>query len=254
MCQVRTRGRCQHRSMPAGPLAERLIGNLPLFRHVAREHVAFLAKHATVHQLKRGDIVCRRGEPLECFFGVAYGQMKLVLRAGNGEERVLRIVGAGDTFGEALVHRPRANALDAIALSDALVIALPARPVSVLLERDENFARAMFARLAQRMHELVAEIESSTLLNARQRIASYLTGLAGAASRVRLPVTKTLVASQLGVTKETLSRLLREFSDQGLIQVYNRNIVVRDRAGLAAVAHPVPEPFNDKPASGSSSR
>jgi CRP-like cAMP-binding protein len=225
--------------MPAPPLAERIIGNLPLFKQVAREHIALLAKHATVYRLKRGGIVCRRGEPLECFFGVAHGQVKLVLRADNGEERVLRIVAAGDTFGEALVLRPRPNPFDAIALSDALVIALPGRSVNAVLERDPHFARGMFARLAERMHELVAQIESSTLLNARQRIASYLTGLAGSASRVRLPVTKTLVASQLGVTKETLSRLLREFSDHGLIHVHNRDIIVRDRAQLAAVAHPM---------------
>ena len=224
--------------MPAGPPAERLIGNLPLFRQVAREHLAQLAKHATVHRLKRGDVVCRRGDPLDCFHAVAYGQVKLVLRAGNGEERVLRIVGAGDTFGEALVLRPRPNPLDAVALSETLVIELPARPVIALLERDAHFARGMFSRLAQRMHELVAEIESSTLLSARQRIASYLVGLAGGAGRVRLPVTKTLIASQLGVTKETLSRLLREFSDHGLIDVQNRNVVVRDRVRLAAVAQP----------------
>lgn len=223
--------------MPARPSAERLIGNLPLFRQVAREHLAQLAKETIIHQLKRGAVVCRRGELLACFHAVAHGQVKLVLRAANGEERVLRIVGPGDTFGEALVLRPQPNPLDAVALSDALVLELPARPVNALLERDPHFARGMLARLAQRMHELVAELETCTLLNARQRIASYLLGLPGAEGRIRLPVTKTLIASQLGVTKETLSRLLRELSDRGLIQIHNRNIVVRDRARLSGVAH-----------------
>ena len=50
--------------------AERLIGNLPLFRQVAREHLAHLAKHAIVHRLKRGDVVCRRGEPLDWELGL----------------------------------------------------------------------------------------------------------------------------------------------------------------------------------------
>jgi CRP-like cAMP-binding protein len=224
--------------MPAGPSAERLIGNLSLFRQIARERLAPLAKQATVRHLKRGDVVCRRGELLDCFHAVALGQVKLVLRAGNGEERVLRIVGPGDTFGEALVLRPRPNPLEAIALSDAVVVELPARPVNALLESDAHFARGMFARLAQRVHELVVQIETSTLLSARQRTASYLVGLVGAAGCVRLPVTKTLIASQLGVTKETLSRLLREFSDHGLIHIQNRDIVVRDRARLVAVAQP----------------
>ena len=240
--------------MPARPPAERLIGHLLLFRQLARDHLAHLARHATIVNLRRGDLLCRRGQPLESLYGVAQGQVKLVLRAGNGEDRVLRIAGEGETFAEAMVLRPRPAPFDAIALCDTVAIELPARFVNALLERDALFARKMFLRLAERMHELVGQIESNTLLSARQRIASYLLGLAGTGNRVHLPVTKTLVASHLGVTKETLSRVLREFSDQGLIQVQNRIIGMRDRARLAAVAHPEPDPVNDRRASGSSSR
>jgi len=227
--------------MAAG-LAERIIANMPMFRHVAREHLAELARRAGVQRFRRGGVICRRGESLNCFYGVAYGQVKLVLRADSGEEKVLRIVGPGETFGEALVFRERPNPLDAIALSDALLVAFPAQQVNALLVRDPNFARGLLASLSERMHTMVAEIEASTLLSARQRIASYLVALAEAsgASRVRLPVTKTLIASRLGVTKETLSRLLRELADRDLIAVDKREILLRDRAQLAQIAHPRP--------------
>ena len=240
--------------MPGRPPAERLIAYLPLFRQVARDPLAQLARQATFVDLRRGDVLCRRGQLLESLYGVVQGQVKLVLRASNGEERVLRIVGQGDTFAEAMVLRPRPAPFDAIALCDTSAVELPARAVNALLERDAPFARAMFLRLAERTHELVAEIESSTLLSARQRIASYLIGLARTGTRVHLPVTKTLIASQLGVTKETLSRLLREFSDQSLIQVHNRNVLVRDRARLSGIAQPGLDRVSDKRASGSSSR
>ena len=234
--------------------AERHIVNIPLFGHVAREHRAQLVRQAGVHRLKRGGVVCRRGESLQCFYGVASGQVKLVLRADSGEEKVLRIVGPGETFGESLVFRPRPNPLDAIALSDTLIVVFPADLVNKLLELDPKFARGLLASMSERMHTLVAEIEAGTLLSARQRIASYLLALAGScgASRVRLPVTKTLIASQLGVTKETFSRLLREFADRGLIFVDKRDVVVRDSARLAAVAHP-PAAVSGIPASESPS-
>ena len=233
---------------------ERLIVNIPLFGHVAREHLAQLVQQASVQRFKRGGVVCRRGESLQCFYGVASGQVKLVLRADSGEEKVLRIVGPGETFGEALVFRPRPNPLDAIALSDTLIVVFPADLVHKLLERDPNFARGLLASMAERMHALVAEIEAGRLLSARQRIASYLLSLAAAdgASRVRLPVTKTLIASQLGVTKETFSRLLREFADRGLIFVDKRDVLVHDSARLAAVAHP-PASVSGTPASESPS-
>lgn len=224
--------------MAAAQLAERLVVNMPLFRAVAHDRLARLLEHVTIHRLKRGDAILRRGEQPRAFFGVAQGQLKLTLRGDHGEEKLLRIVAPGETFGEPLVFSSRPSPVDAIALTEALVVEFPAQQVSGLVEQDPAFAHNALAGLADRMHELVEEIQAETLLTARQRIAAYLVTLAKGASRARLPVTKTLVASQLGVTKETFSRLLREFADRGLIVVEKRDIVLQDRGGLEAMAHP----------------
>lgn len=211
---------------------------MPMFRQVARPHLVELARHARVQHVRRGATVCRRGETLNCFFGVAYGLVKLALRAHGGEEKVLRLVGPGETFGEALVFRERPNPLEAVALADTMLVVFPSQAVVALVEHDVNFARGLLTSLSERMHNLVAEVEASTLLSARQRVAGYLESLASdnPAGRARLPATKTVIAARLGVTKETFSRLLRELANQGLIEVEKRDIVLRDRAGLAVIA------------------
>src|SRR3990172_821967 len=223
-------------------LLEGVIANMPMFRHVARAHLAELARHARVQHVRRGATVCRRGESLNCFFGVAYGLIKLALRADSGEEKVLRLVGAGETFGEALVFRERPNPLDAVALADTMLVVFPSPAVIALLEHDPSFARGLLDSLSESMHNMVAEIEASTLLSARQRVAAYLESLAVEQSddRARLPAAKTVIAARLGVTKETFSRLLRELANQGLIEVEKRDIVLHDRSGLAAIAQGAP--------------
>ncbi|OGA18369.1 MAG: hypothetical protein A3I63_02785 [Betaproteobacteria bacterium RIFCSPLOWO2_02_FULL_66_14] len=219
-------------------LLEGVIANMPLFRHIARPHLAELARHARVQHVRRGATICRRGEVLNCFFGIAYGLVKLALRANGGEEKVLRLVGPAETFGEALVFSERPNPLQAVALADTMVVVFPSQAVLSLLEHDPSFARGLLGNLSDRMHDLVAEVEASTLLSARQRVASYLESLApeGTNGRARLPATKTVIAARLGVTKETFSRLLREMANQGLIEVEKREIVLRNRTGLALVA------------------
>jgi len=62
------------------------------------------------------------------------------------------------------------------------------------------------------------------------------------AAQVRLPTTKTVIASQLGVTKETFSRLLRELAQLGLITVARREIALLDRDRLAEIARNGPQP------------
>jgi CRP-like cAMP-binding protein len=239
--------------MAAG-LAERVIAGMAMFKHVARAHLAELALHTAMTRLRRGDFACRRGQSLSCFYGVANGQVKLVLRSDSGEEKVLRVAEAGETFCETLVFRTRPNPIDAVALCETLLLTFPAKAIHALLDQDSSFARAMLACLSERMQDLVDGIEANALLSARQRIASYLLALAaaGRSSCVRLPVTKTLIASQLGVTKETLSRLLREFANKGLIAIDKRDVLLRDRALLAAVAGTT-RSLSDTPASESSS-
>jgi CRP-like cAMP-binding protein len=89
------------------------------------------------------------------------------------------------------------------------------------------------------MHALVSDFEGATLHGAAGRAAAYLESLApdgDAPGVARLPATKTLLASRLGMTKETFSRVLRELSQQGLIRVGRREIALLDRAGLQQLA------------------
>jgi CRP-like cAMP-binding protein len=118
---------------------------------------------------------------------------------------------------------------------------VPAAAIFALIERDPRCARQMLLALAERNIELIGELESSSMQKGAQRLALYLDGLAQPREGdggwiARLPVTKTVVASRLGMKKETLSRLLRTFVELGLIEVMQREIGILDRVRLAAVA------------------
>jgi CRP-like cAMP-binding protein len=225
---------------------EGVIANLPMFRQAPRQSLAELARHAHSQRVHRGAAVCRRGDPMPGFYAVAYGMVKLALRTDAGEEKVLRLVGAGETFGEAVMFLEKPCPVDAIALADTLLVVLPAEPVFALLERDPRFARSLIASLSQRMHGLVADVEASALRGGLQRVAAYLDAHAelceDGAALVRLPTTKTVIASHLGITKETFSRLLRELAQLGLIAVARREIALLDRRGLAELARNGPPP------------
>jgi CRP-like cAMP-binding protein len=68
-----------------------------------------------------------------------------------------------------------------------------------------------------------------------QRLAAALHEIAGVDAVARLPFSKTVLAATLGLKKETLSRLLRQFAGEGLIRVERREIVILDRGRLTEV-------------------
>ena len=221
--------------------AEGVVSNLSLFSGISPRQLAAVAKHCWTLSARRGDTLISRDERLAGVYALAYGSVKLALRSADREERVLRLVGAGQTFGEAAALLGRASRYEARALVESRLIVIPSATIFSLLDRDPRFARNMVKRLAGRTLELLAELETATMRRGSQRLASYLDSLAkpdaaAGSCTVHLPVSKTLVAARLGVKKETLSRLLRQFADEGVIAVSRREIAILDRQRLAALA------------------
>src|SRR5574340_769350 len=198
-------------------LIEGVVSNLKLFREASPRQIVDTGKHCWIVALRRGDAIAKRGAPIPGVFAIAYGSIKLVLRSHENEERVLRLVGAGETFGEATALLGRAARYDALALAETKIVVIPSGAVLGLIDRDPRLARSMVNSLAERSLALLDEVETACLRRGAQRLASYLDSLVGTNGNgngnghatVRLPVSKTLVAARLGITKETLSRLLR---------------------------------------------
>lgn len=221
-------------------LVEGLLSSLPLFQQVARTQVRTIASHSRIQYLRRGAALCRRGERLPGVIAMGYGIMKLALRRPDGKEKVVRFLNANDTFGESATLLNRPCPVDVIALADSMIAVMPCAPLLRLIELDPKFAYNIVRTLAGKFLGLLDELEASVNRSGLQRLAWYLDSLAvpnGARDTwsVHLPASKTAVAARLGMTKETMSRLLRELSNQGLISVSGREILIVDRRRLAQV-------------------
>jgi CRP/FNR family transcriptional regulator, dissimilatory nitrate respiration regulator len=212
--------------------------------NLSAAQAAALAKHSKALTLSRGELIAQRGTPLPGVFFLSSGTVKLSLRGPDGEERALRVVSAGDCFGEptALIGKP--CLYDAYALTDVKLVVVPTSSIFALIDHDARFARAMVLALSRRSFGILAEFAAATTQRGAQRLAGYLESLARAngtrSSSVHLPVSKTVVAALLGMKKETLSRLLRQFVTDGMIGVSRREIAILDRQRLSAAARQAP--------------
>ena len=222
-------------------MAAGVLAHLPLFSGIALPQVQQVAAQSRVVYGRRGEVVCARGQLLPGVVVVAFGMLKLALRRADGEERVVRFLGAGECFGEASVLLSRPSRLDAVALEDSELVIAPAPMLRRLVELDRRFAHNLVDTLAVRSLDLLAELEASVQQCGVERLACLLQSLAEPGRQAgrwvaRLPATKTAVAARLGVKKETLSRLLRGLAERGLIEVSGREVRILDQPGLARLA------------------
>lgn len=221
----------------AAATLEGVMAHLPLFSGVTPGNLDAIAGHCWAVSGPRGGALLRAGARLPGIYAVAYGSVKLALRNGGAEERVLRHVAARQTFGEASALLGRPSPYEAVALAEAKLVVIPSAPLLELIERETRFARALVTILAEGHLQLCAEMGSATLRRGAARVASYLDELASGGNlqsecAVQLPFSKTLLAARLGMKKETLSRLLRQLSAAGVIAVTRRRILILDRARL----------------------
>lgn len=223
-------------------LLEGLLSSLPLFHRVSRPQISTIASYSRARRLRRGAVLCRQGDRMAGVIALGYGIMKLALRRSDGDEKVVRFLNANETFGVCATLLERPCPVTVVALEHSMIVEIPAPPLHRLIEHDPRFAVNVVRSMAEKFLDLLAEFESSVQQNALQRLAAYLGSLAvpnGTPDTwtARLPASKTAVAARLGITKETMSRSLRELANRGLIAVAQRDIEVRDLRALAQVAH-----------------
>jgi CRP/FNR family transcriptional regulator, dissimilatory nitrate respiration regulator len=216
---------------------EAFLQKIALFKELDPPEIQRIAAQTQRLELERGDILFRLGDQPQGFFLVIYGQIKLSFSSLRGDEKVVEVVGPGQTFGEAVMFVPRPYPVTAQALGDALVLRVARQVVFDELERDAKFAARMIAGLSRRIHGLMADLEANSMYSGMQRVIGFLLRdcgdhAGGDELRLRLPTSKGVVASRLSITQEHFSRILHELSSQGLIEVDGRSIRIPSIANL----------------------
>lgn len=219
-------------SRAAGAADAGIIGRLPLFQELMPDQVADIVAGSREQQLDKGELLFQKGDAAQGFYVVIKGQIKLAFPSVHGNDKVVEILGPGQSFGEALMFMDRAYPVFAEAVTDAVLLQIPRRPINELLDRDATFARAMLAGLAKRLHSLVQDVEAYSVRSSAQRLIGYLLrhsdDVDSGPVELELPTTKSVIASRLNVTPETLSRVFHELKESGLIEIRGRHVTIRD--------------------------
>lgn len=161
--------------------------------------------------LAAGEALFTTGDPPTALFHVEHGIVRQS-RAGVP----LHTAEAGSTFAEWALFTD-ACPCDAVAVTDAAVLAFAKVPVLLLLKAHPDINLAFSAVLARQLHRMRGRLELVRQKGARERVLGYLVR-AGAADRtITLDRTLTDVAHDIGMTREALYRTLAKLEDKGVV-------------------------------------
>ncbi|NLN76643.1 MAG: Crp/Fnr family transcriptional regulator [Armatimonadetes bacterium] len=192
-----------------------------------------------IHQ-PRNTVIFEEGEVCPGLYIVESGVVKIYKESFEAKEHVLHIALPGDPFGEAALFLGTGYPASAAAVQNTNLILLRRDEFMKLLTERPNVSLQLMASMATWAHRLVSSIESLTLKDASARFAAFLLSRAGDnvadLVTVELGMPKQTLASHLGMTGETLSRLLAKFEAEGLILSRGKQVVLQSIDNLRELA------------------
>jgi len=212
------------------------LRDLALFAHVDEPTLRRLAVDAKVETYSDSAVIFRQGDPVASVVIVLSGHVKLLRTAPNGDETLVGIRGKGENVGDAPALGGETYGVSAEAVGAVSVVKLPAGRFARLLRESPALCAAMMQDARDKIGALISEIESLKALNADQRLARFILGLCPPGEdqcRFRLPYDKRLIAQQLGVKQETLSRAFAKLRDYG-VRTETRDVRVESVSRLLA--------------------
>lgn len=223
------------------------IGALPVFKGLPDNLLDDLLRNASMQHFSPGELIIRQGEFTSTLHVILRGIVDLTHVSSRSECGVL-LLSAKDLLLPATTLFSEPALVSARALTNVETLTLDGATIETALTRSTMLTNNFMKAMSGQWRMAVRNILDLNCRSAAQRVGAFLLRIADLqpeAIAPELPIAKRHLAVRLGITAETLSRMLQTVADHGL-HLRGRTIVVRDRAAIEQFCGPDPYPVRDE--------
>ncbi len=229
---------------PLGHLSARY----PFPARLNDHYVARLQASNVGVSFSRGAILFEAGDEPTGVYVVLEGRTKLSVNSAQGKTLVLGFFGPGTILGLAAAILGRAHATTAETLKPTKVLFVSRQELAREMQADVRAARQAAMLVSEACYFILAKMSDVDLSqSAEQKLARCLLGLlapnteSGGEAPPRLGLSQETIAQMVGLSRETVTRLLARFRRGRILDWKRSGLVIRDRSALEKLAD-----FSDK--------
>ena len=227
----------------ATPVLESLAA-IPFFAGLDAAALERLTGSMRTRRFRRGEVIFHVGDPGDALFVIVSGDVKISLPSETGDEAILATLRPGDVFGELALLDGAPRSASATALGPTETVVLPRDRFRELIAQEAGVRDALLAAIAGELRRLTRHVEELHFLDITGRLAARLVRLAeeggtatsDGAIRLRANLTQADLAAMVGCTRQSVNKLLGQFTDDGLLRLEREGIVITDLDGLIATS------------------
>lgn len=209
-----------------------LLRTFPLFSSLNDRELETVSQAMVLRHFRKNSLIIFEDDIGNSLFVIKSGRVKISRISPEGSEAILAILGQGDFFGELSVIDGLGRSATVTSIDDVELLMLRRQDFLDLMEKIPKIAIALLKELASRIRKSDSHIRSLTLLDAKGRVANTLIRLVDDIGRIKdgkvviedLPLQRDL-ASLSGTSRETISRVLSRFEDEGHIRIEHNTLI-----------------------------
>ncbi len=206
------------------------LREIPLFSELNQKQLEEISSIATLKRYYKEQVIFNPSQKGEHFFVLKKGKVK-VYKTSKGKEQIIKIFEKPALFGEAASFTGKNFPAWAEAIEDSEVVLIPRKDFINLMRQDPEIGMSLMSVMAQRLMYLTGVIESLSLKSALSKIASYILKKVEDEKR-EVEFSTNLAAMELGLTKETVSRMLGKLKELGIIEKSKSRVKIKNLKAL----------------------
>jgi len=211
------------------------------------EERADLLSQARVKRFPGGRLLFQKGDPGDKLFIIASGLVSIGVVTEEGKHLVFNVLGRGEVFGEIALLDGGLRTADATAMSDCELLVVERSDVIPFLERHPETTARVISMLCKRVRWISQNLEDALGSDVPRRLARKLVTLSnvhGIPSEdggidIQLKLPQQDLANMIGVSRESVNKHLKAWTDLGWISVRRGHVTIGDIDCLKALAETV---------------
>jgi CRP/FNR family transcriptional regulator, cyclic AMP receptor protein len=219
-----------------------ILRKVPLFSRLDDAELVALAAMGATRRYRKDEMIFLRGDEGTQLYVILQGRVRIFVEDERGREVTLKVIEAEDFFGEMALLDGQERSASVQAGCETRAFVLSREGFSRFLNQTPAVAMRLLASLSQRIRHADEAIENLALLSVKGRLARLLVSWAARISggadgpvELKLPMPKSEIAKMLGTSRETVSRLMSEMSDEGAFATVGQSLHIESLAALRAI-------------------
>ena len=223
-----------------------------LFSGLSASEEVEVRKHGRRRAIERGAFVIHQGDPATSIFHLDEGRARLSQLTPDGQEVAFRYLSPGDTFGAIALTPGTIYPVSVEAVEDCQVLTWDRDTIQRLLANNARLALNLTMILTSMVRQLQDQVRELATERAERRIARALTRLARQMGRrvengvlIDMPLSRQDLAELTGTTLYTVSRVLSQWEQQGIVESGRERILLRIPHRLVLIADDLVPPAKE---------